>query len=142
MPFWPPRNANGMGGASSCVFEILQPAKVLWTVWTLASGRKGWILAAVLFMCHPVFLFCELAPTGKLTGNIIQLGIMDLLVLCEPSLLPKYLVTPFMITRENSGIRIMFPVVEFQGVVIPKVLVTLSTMKRCLVHVLSPNVGP
>ena len=95
------------------LLKVLQPAKVLGTVGALASGRKGWILAAVLFMCHPVLLFCELAPTGKLTGNIIQLGIMDLLVLCEPSLLPKHFITPFMITRENSGIRIMLPVVKF-----------------------------
>ena len=65
-----------------CVLsQILQPAKVLRAVGALTSGRKSWIFAAILLMCHPVFLLCKFAPTGKLAGDIIELWIMQFLVL-------------------------------------------------------------
>ena len=94
-----------------CMFlQVLQPAKVLGTVRTLTSGRKGWILTAVLLMCHPVFLLCEFAPTGKLAGNIIELWVMQFLVLGEPAFLPEHLVTTLFITSKHCSIRVMLPV--------------------------------
>ena len=67
---------------------------------------------------------------------------MQFLVLGEPAFLPEHLVTPLLITCKYSSIRVMLFVVEPQGVVVSKVLVTLSTVERCLGHVLSPDVSP
>ena len=94
------------------LLEVLQPAKVLGTVGALASGRKGWILAAVLFMYNPVLLLCKFAPTGKLAGDIIELWVMQFLVLGEPAFLPENLVTTLLITSKHCSIRVMLPVVE------------------------------
>ena len=36
----------------------------------------------------------------------------------------------------------MLPVMELQGIVVSKVLITLSTIKGCCIHVMSPDVKP
>ena len=112
--------------------------KIPAAVGTLLPGRLCWVFVTVLLMIYKIFLLMEYFTTPP-TGLIYVSRVMNFLVLLQPWRASVGLAT--LLTFIQGATGIMFPIMQGQSGLIPKIFITWFTVVGGLFHVRSPDVG-
>ena len=79
-------------------------------------------------MVHPVLFLIKGFTTAKLAGLILKQGVVRLLMLCQPRLAGVGFLT--LVTFKELAGEAVFPVVQGEGGLVSKILVTFLAVKR------------